>query len=293
MKTEIFDFTDFFERVTENPQYQNACSLIHQHGHMVFNFEEYPCRVYNPRLAVFLMQTHITGNRLLIVDEFTLIDGKTHQEQTRTQDKSIPIPIWPLLEAYCTGYQAGRAEMEKKYPNPSLASKDLKIIFDKELRRVPYNGTTKTTAANMAKIGHQAGQYSIVLDWAERYPETLKNVTTRPESEHGKRLSHPQIALLYAYRGEEITSNNCKDIAQEHGYINRTSGESIRQEFCKWQVPQNRIGNPDTVTSRPLKTKINNIEVIIPLLNKTQRGRAISEVNSLKKLLFDLFDEIL
>jgi len=107
-ETEIFDFTDFFEKVTENPHYQNACSLIHQNGHMVFNFEEYPCRVYNPAMAVFLSQSHIPGNRLLIVDEFTLIDGKTHQEQTRTQDKSIPIPYhcWKVTAADTT--KAGR-----------------------------------------------------------------------------------------------------------------------------------------------------------------------------------------
>jgi hypothetical protein len=108
-----------------------------------------------------------------------------------------------------------------------------------------------------------------------------------------KRLSHVQIALLFAYRGELITSGNCNDIAREYGYTKPTSGESIRQAFSKWRVPQNRKGNPDTVTSRPLKTKINNIEAIIPLLNETQRGRAISDVNILKKYLFDLFDEIL
>jgi hypothetical protein len=127
---------------------------------------------------------------------------------------------------------------------------------------------------------------SEILEQIELYLKT----NSIPEK---KRLSHSQIALLYAYRREEINLNNCNDIARKYEWTSPTSGESIRQKFCKWQVPQNRIGNPDTVTSRPLKRKINNIEAIIPLLNEAQRGRAINEVNGLKKLLLDLFDEYL
>jgi hypothetical protein len=225
MKTEIFDFTDFFERVTENPQYQNACSLIHQNGHMDFIIEEVPCKVYNPAMAVFFSQSHIPCNRLLIVNEFTL------QEQTRTQDKSIPIPIWPLMDAYCTGYQAGRAAMEKKYPNPAAAAKDLKIIFDKELRQVPSGYTFVTSTANMAKIGHQAGQYSMITDWAERYPGSLKNVTTRPESEPEKVLPHLKDIIDERFFSKMI------ERLQSDGYITRN-----RNAGYVWRNSLNRLG---------------------------------------------------
>jgi len=245
--TEIFDFTDFFEQVQDHPQYRIAQSQIERDGHKGLSFEDIPCRIYNPALAAFLMQPHITGNRLLIVDEFTLIDGKTHQKQTRSyngetvlqqpQDgitpqeqiqelkrKGISIAIWPLMEAYCTGYQAGRAEMEKRYPNPPMVAKDLKIIFEKELRRAPNQCNQVTTVEGMARIGHHAGQYSMILDWAEQYPESLKGITTRPENKPEKVL--PSLrdiftnkdyfnTVLHRIKSEGICSMN-SDTGQYH-----------------------------------------------------------------------------
>jgi hypothetical protein len=184
----VYNLLDFYEGIATRPDYKNVKSLFQKNGHMVFNFEELPCKVFNPELAVLFRQTSITGKKTTITNEVNLHEGRTVLNDTKQVEEQFS--ILPLLESYCSGYNKGRTEMEKRYPNPAAASKDLKIIFDKELRRIPYGYSFVTSTANMAKIGHQAGRYSMITDWAERYPETLKNVTTRPDNKPEKVRPH-------------------------------------------------------------------------------------------------------
>jgi hypothetical protein len=218
----VYNLLDFYEGIATRPDYKNVKSLFQKNGHMVFNFEELPCKVFNPELAVLFRQTSITGKKTTITNEVNLHEGRTVLNDTKQVEEQFS--ILPLLESYCSGYNKGRTEMEKRYPNPAAASKDLKIIFDKELRRIPYGYSFVTSTANMAKIGHQAGRYSIVLDWAEQYPESLKDIATRPENKPEKVL--PSLrdiftdkdyfnTVLYRIESNGICSKN-RDTGQYH-----------------------------------------------------------------------------
>jgi len=238
------------------PPYKNAISLIGDDG-MGFTYEGITIKIFNPVIATLFMER-----------------------------------LYPeLMEAYCNGYEKAREEMEKLYPDPPAAAKDLKAVYDK-LRKKTNVSPAIVNAQNMADFGALAGMLATIFEWFYMYPESLKNIVKPTENKpESHRLTHAQIALICAYEGREITKSNCNEIAGKHGWNSPTSGESIRQEFCIWQQPTNRHGNPDAVTSQKLKNKITLIEGIIPMLSKTHRQRAIDEVLILKSHLLNIYDE--
>ena len=153
-----------------------------------FSFDGQPFKVFNPVLAAIFGQRFTPGRVFKNIDEFTLLpDGSTDIKTTRHWEpvNEKGVDIVPLMEAYCTGYQKARAEMEKQYPNPPVAAKDLKVIF-KNLRKVRTSHPIATTTEAMSETGELGGMYSMILDWAIMYPESLKNVVMQPENKPGK-----------------------------------------------------------------------------------------------------------
>ncbi|NCC74246.1 MAG: hypothetical protein EOM06_12715 [Sphingobacteriia bacterium] len=239
-----------------HPQYKNAISLIGDDG-MVFTYEELTIRIFTPVIAVLFIEQRYPE----------------------------------LMDAYCRGYQLACEDMGRRYPTPQAVAKDLQIIYDNLKKKINIS-PVNVTAQNMAEIGSLAGMLGTIIEWVYMFPESLKNIVKPPENKpESHRLTHAQIALICAYEGREITKSNCNEIAGKHGWNSPTSGESIRQEFCIWQQPTNRHGNPDAVTSQKLKNKITLIEGIIPMLSKTHRQRAIDEVLILKSHLLNIYDE--
>lgn len=255
----IYNLLDFYEGITTRPDYKNVKSLIHTNGHMAFTFEDCTSKVFNPQLAVLFRQTSIegrrqtitdkvfnkrlatlfrqtsiVGNRLTITEEPTLHEGQTtiHRHQATDEQPFSPLP---LFEAYCKGYQAGRAEMEKRYPNPPQAAKDLKVVFEK-LLHIPNRWQHITNVDEMTKLGRQAGQYSMILDWLEQYPETLKAIATRPESKpKGKPEKHlPDLRDIIV---EDYYPNLIKRLQTDGDILhNRNTGQYI------WQRSLYRLG---------------------------------------------------
>lgn len=134
-----------------------------------------------------------------------------------------------------------------------------------------------------------------ILEYLNSELKTLisqpKTLVSEPEIKPGKKLSHAQIAIIYSYSGQLITSANCNDIATKYGWNAPKSGESIRQEFSFWQHPTNRHGKPDAITSQPLRNKINLIESTLSHIPETHRRRAIDEVKILKSHLLKDWEE--
>lgn len=171
-ETTVYNLSTFMREAKQYPHYKLF------NGSMDFTFDGQSFKVFNPRLAVLFMQKTITGNRLNI---------KTHEDLTDTRElqKDIEIEVLPLLEAYCGGYQKARAEMEKQYTNPPAAAKDLKVIFQ-NLRKVRTSYPLSATTESMSETGELGGMYSMILDWAILYPESLKNVVIQPENKPEK-----------------------------------------------------------------------------------------------------------
>jgi len=282
-KNTVYNLMRFMREAKQHPQYPIAVSMME--SGMQFTHEGISCRVFNPELAMLFMQKSITGNRLTIITHEDLTD-------TREQQKDIEIEVLPLLEAYCGGYHVGEREIMQAHPNPPATAGYLVEYFNKHLRRVPFTFPGVTTIEGIAEIGRKAGQFGAMDSMEVIYPGLLKAIGKQPENKpKGESLTHAQIALIHAYEGREITKSNCEEIAAKHGWNSPTSGESIRQEFCKWQHPTNRHGNPDAVTSTALRNKIKLIEGIIPLLSKTHMQRAIDEVKILKSHLLNSYNE--
>lgn len=124
-----------------------------------------------------------------------------------------------------------------------------------------------------------------VDEWRQEILEQLKSfVSTKP---YIQRLSHDQIALIHVYRRELITEANKNEIAQKYGWNSPTSGEKIRQKFCYWQVPRNRLGNFDdeVESQKVLINKISKIKSVLPYIPDLHKKRPTDEINTLNSKL--------
>lgn len=97
-----------------------------------------------------------------------------------------------------------------------------------------------------------------------------------------KELSLTQIALIYIYKGDVITRNNGNQIAKKAGYISKTSGDKLYQNFTKYVSSADRKG--DAGTKRKNQNKIKLIESIVELLPNDKQQRAKDEISILKSI---------
>jgi hypothetical protein len=160
----IYDFTEFYE----NAPKQYPIDKING------------CQIFNPKLSLIL--THQNARIPLPTQTITRIfsppgeDGKTTIE-TNVSNEVKPIEHWIFIEAYCTGYEAGRQYMGETYPTPPTMAKDIKAL---RFKTGAY--PLSTTIEDFQKFGEIAGQYSKYLEWCEQYPETFKKDEKLPET---------------------------------------------------------------------------------------------------------------
>lgn len=103
------------------------------------------------------------------------------------------------------------------------------------------------------------------------------------EPENSK-LKVNQIALIHAYNGIPITRENAQAIAESFGYISKSSGEGLFQDFIFYGSAANRKGKPNPCTAKKLKNKIDLLESIIKHLTDNAIERAKDEIRILKTL---------
>lgn len=97
-----------------------------------------------------------------------------------------------------------------------------------------------------------------------------------------KKLSVPQIALIYAYEDKTIiTRENAQEIIEKYGW---TSGEKLYQQFNNYRRTQDRIADPDK-TKKSLENKIKLFESVIQFLTQPKNQLALDEINTLKSKL--------
>lgn len=95
-----------------------------------------------------------------------------------------------------------------------------------------------------------------------------------------KRLTHPQIALIYLYEGKSINYGNCSEIANNYGFFNPKSGEGLRQDYEFFRSEANRLSVPET--KKKFKNKITLFESIITHLKDKALSRVQDEIKILK-----------
>ena len=95
-------------------------------------------------------------------------------------------------------------------------------------------------------------------------------------------LSMKQIALKHIYEDKTITRDNANQIAKEYGYISKTSGESLYQDYSKFIRNSNRKG--DEGSKRKNQYKINLIKSVVEMLPEDKRKKPKSEVIILEEI---------
>lgn len=114
---------------------------------------------------------------------------------------------------------------------------------------------------------------------------TKINEQTKPVGSLQRQLTVVQVALIYAYNGEVITRENCKEIAAKYGYYSKTSGEGLYQDYIKYTSAANRKGVKDTNSKKQLTNRIDLLKSVKMLVKDTSRPRLLDEVKSLETLL--------
>ena len=125
-------------------------------------------------------------------------------------------------------------------------------------------------------------QLKLYLDYLANRKNDLLNKGT-PEQTNLK-LKVPQIALIHAYNGIQITRSNASEIARNYGYTNKSSGEGLFQDYTFYCNPANRKATPTLCTSKKLKNKILLLESITEHLIETVKQRALDEIKILKNV---------
>jgi hypothetical protein len=97
-------------------------------------------------------------------------------------------------------------------------------------------------------------------------------------------LKVKQIALIYAYEGNQITRANAGEIAANYGYTSVNSGEGLFQDYTTYSSPSYRKEKPTPCTPKKLKNKIELFESIIEHLSNRARKRAEDEIMILKTI---------
>lgn len=114
----------------------------------------------------------------------------------------------------------------------------------------------------------------------ERYTEGLNNdiISNDQTKTETPDLSLKKIALMYAYKSEYITKENCDAIAKQFGH---NSGHKLYQEFITFVKPENRRGEPKDPTKKKYENKIKLIQSVIDILEDRYKQQAIDELKIL------------
>lgn len=97
-----------------------------------------------------------------------------------------------------------------------------------------------------------------------------------------RELSIPQIALIHAYKGIQITRENDSEIAAKYGYTAPKSGEGLFQDYEKYYKSSKRTAITKPFTQIKMENKITLFESILNYLTGKAKQRAIDEIQILK-----------
>lgn len=107
-----------------------------------------------------------------------------------------------------------------------------------------------------------------------------RSISNQPQDLKNPELTIKQIALIYIYKGDNITRETGKLIAKEFGFNSKNSGDKLYQYFNKYYRLSDRTGAEDTELKT--KNKIALIENVIELLPEDKQIKARDELSILK-----------
>ena len=99
----------------------------------------------------------------------------------------------------------------------------------------------------------------------------LKINTPQQVTTNTRELKVPEIALIHFYNCIQITRENANEIATQHGYTAKLSGEGLFQDYTHYSSQANRTGKPDPFSNKKLKNntvKFAAFEKMIASLNE-------------------------
>jgi hypothetical protein len=123
-------------------------------------------------------------------------------------------------------------------------------------------------------------QLAVYCDEVEDFMSRYQSKVAPPAND--QELSHNQIALINYYNGITITQDNAAEIANKSGWINKTSGHKIWQQYLYFVRSANRMAIPDNPTPTTKRNKIELFESVLLYLNDAGKQKAEAEIKSLK-----------
>jgi len=125
----------------------------------------------------------------------------------------------------------------------------------------------------------------ILPPWNPYYPKENVESNNKPE------LDFRQIALIYVYKGELITKDNCKSIAQKYGHeVNgKKSGLKLYQYYLEYSHRHNRIALPGESdrTKEKAENKLRLLESIYSHLETSEQITLKADIEKLEKLFIE------
>jgi len=113
----------------------------------------------------------------------------------------------------------------------------------------------------------------------ENEAESNSNSQLEKTAKYNASITINEIALLYFYRGLQITRLNSNSIAKNYGM---NSGEKLFQRYTHYASRANRIGAPHPFTQKRLENKIALFEKVFDMLEHDKKLIALGELSILK-----------
>ncbi len=192
-----------------------------------------------------------------------------------------------MLEFFNQQYQALNYITNNKH-QPLVALDYIKKLPLNDQYRSTFTYYFLALLKNVVKVNTDLlSCFLIIEDWYNEYLDQLSQwedaeLTPQKDLEQpdwGKysleKLSLKEIALLYNYNDDLITSENMDEIARIFGH---TSGKKLLQEFNRYRKTNDRIGS----TGHKIDSnQAQRIENVIKLLTGAPRTKATDELNTL------------
>ncbi len=136
-------------------------------------------------------------------------------------------------------------------------------------------------------VGKNTGfDAELIIKQFDNEIERIKSLASIPfmpaPSEEKRVLTIPQRAALMAYEGKKMSKEDASKIAASYGFVSKSSGNSLYQDFAFYSIRANRRAKPNPFTITKLRNKITFFEGIVEMLPEHCKQRAIDDLNHLK-----------
>lgn len=290
IKDTRFWLTTFFDGQEQTKhEYKSFQREIENNGCFIVKADTDTVKIYTPELAVI----------------FTL---KELPARNMDAQKETTVNGWEYLKTYIEAYKEGEEYFETEFkvsPNTLYGANAEQYVRDIHLNffHVKHTGINEgwgyvkkqypiiLTHKAVKEFGYYSGIVNKVEEQVKKYPRLFAtfdkcehNLPPQQTETKTDKLKVPQIALIHVYEGIQITRGNAREIAAQHGYTAKNSGEGLFQDYTNYCSTANRKGKPTPCTPRKLMNKIKLFESVVNLLSDNNKQRAIDEINILKTI---------